>query len=499
MSGGTSGYRTGAWVVAAALALMATAACRGKATDQAVATRAGAFTVEAALDPDPPRQEGNALRVTVKDAQGKPVESATVGFEYLMPAMGAMAEMRGKGEVSAKGSGRYEVKFDVPMTGAWNLTLTIEAGGQRASAEYRMTVGAKGLTAAGTPAAAGPGEASRSADHGAETGVVVVDAQRRQAIGVRTEPVQRRLLVITIRAAGKVAYDQTRLHDVSVKYKGWIADLVADEPGQPVRKGQALFTLYSPELYAAQEELLSVITSQKTARATSAPDRADYLVQAARQRLRLWDLTETQIDRIAATGHAVQNVPIVSPVSGHLVEKNVVDGAAVEPGMRLLRIAGLDRVWVEADVYESELPLVKVGQAARVVLPYEPHRDFQGRISFVYPYVDPSTRTARVRVELANPGLELKPDMYANVELQRDLGFRLAVPEQAVLYAGERRFVFLDLGQGRLRPEQIEVGARAGDLFEVVKGLEEGDVIVTSGNFLVAAESRLKLAMEQWK
>jgi Cu(I)/Ag(I) efflux system membrane fusion protein len=181
------------------------------------------------------------------------------------------------------------------------------------------------------------------------------------------------------------------------------------------------------------------------------------------------------------------------------VEKNVVDGAAVEPGMKLFRIAALDRVWVEADVYESELPLVKVGQEARVMLPYEPHRYFQGRVAFLYPYLDPATRTARVRVELANPGLQLKPDMYANVELERDLGYRLAVPEQAVLYAGERRFVFLDLGQGRLRPQEIEVGARAGDLFEVAKGLKQGDVIVTSGNFLVAAESRLKLAMEQWK
>jgi Cu(I)/Ag(I) efflux system membrane fusion protein len=486
MSGGASKQRGWiAWTVAIAIVLTATASCRRKPGGDSVTASAGALTVEAALEPDPPRQQGNTLLVTVRDVQGKPVDAAIVGLEYLMPAMGAMAEMRGKGEVSAKGGGRYQARFDVPMTGTWNLMVTIAAGGQTASAEYRMTVGAKGLTAAGEAAP--------------ETGVVVVDAQRRQAIGVRTETVQPRRLVATIRAAGKVAYDQTRLRDVSVKYKGWIANLVADEPGQPVRKGQALFTLYSPELYATQEEMLSALASQQAARGTSAPDRADYLVQAARRRLRLWDLTEAEIDRIAATGRPVQNVPIVAPVSGHLVEKNVVDGAAVEPGMKLFRIAGLDRVWVEADVYESELPLVRVGQAARIVLPSDPHGDFQGRVSFLYPYVDPSTRTARVRVELANPGLVLKPDMYADVELQRDLGLRLAVPEQAVLYAGERRFVFLDLGQGRLRPQPIEVGARAGDLLEVVSGLREGDVIVTSGNFLVAAESRLKLALEQWK
>jgi Cu(I)/Ag(I) efflux system membrane fusion protein len=333
----------------------------------------------------------------------------------------------------------------------------------------------------------------------AQTGVVFVDAQRRQAIGVRTEPVRQRLLTATIRAVGQVAYDQTRLRDVSVKYKGWIANLVADKPGQAVRKGQVLFTLYSPELLAAQEEMLSALASQRDAAGTSAPDRADYLVRAARQRLRLWDLTEAQVDRIARTGQAVENVPIVSPVSGYLVEKNVVDGAAVESGMKLLRIAGLDRVWIEAEVYESELPLVKVGQAARVSLPYAPHRYFPGRIAFIYPYVDASTRTGRVRVELANPGLELKPEMYANVELQRELGYRLAVPEPAVLYAGERRFVFVDLGEGRLRPQEVELGARAGDHFEVLKGVKEGDVIVTSGNFLIAAESRLKLAMDQWK
>ncbi len=266
-----------------------------------------------------------------------------------------------------------------------------------------------------------------------------------------------------------------------------------------MRRGEPLFTLYSPDLYATQQELLTALASQRAAAKTSAPDRADYLVRAARQRLRLWDLSDDQIDRIARSGKPLQYVPILSPVSGSVVEKNVVEGAAVEPGARLFRIAGLDRVWVEAELYESELPLVHVGDEATVTLSYLPGEELHGRVAFVYPYLDDATRTGRVRVELDNPGRRLKPDMYANVELRRDLGERLVVPEEAILYAGARRFVFLDLGRGRLKPQRVEIGQRSDNLVEITDGLQEGDLIVTSGNFLIAAESRLKQAMEHWQ
>ena len=332
-----------------------------------------------------------------------------------------------------------------------------------------------------------------------QTGIVVVDARRRQAIGVTTAPVARRPLSVEIRAVGKVVVDEARLVDVTVKYRGWLGRLYADTTGEPVRRGEPLFTLYSPELYAAQQEYLGVLASQRAARATAAPERADYLVEAARQRLLLWDLTDRQIRRLEETGEAVEYIPIVSPASGYVVEKNVVEGATVEPGMPLYRIADLSRVWVEAEVYESELPLVEVGQLGEVTLPYLPGRSFPGRVAFVYPYLDGATRTGRVRVELANSELTLKPEMYANVRLTRDLGERLAVPEEAVLYAGERRFVFIDLGEDRLRPQQVELGVEAGDWVEVLSGLEAGDVVVTSGNFLIAAESRLKLALEHWR
>jgi Cu(I)/Ag(I) efflux system membrane fusion protein len=311
--------------------------------------------------------------------------------------------------------------------------------------------------------------------------------------------VERRELRTEVRAVGKVTYDETRLADVNVKYRGWIGRLHVDEPGQAVRRGQPLFTLYSPELYSAQQEYLTALESQRTARTSAAPQRADYLVQAARERLRLWDLSAGQIDRLAATGEAIEQIPILSPVSGFVVEKNVVEGASVEPGMKLFRIAGLDRVWVEAEVYESELPLVEEGQPAVVTLPSMPGTELRGEVAFVYPYLDGAARTGKVRVELANPGLKLKPDMFANVLLTRDLGERLAVPEGAVLYAGPKSYVFLDLGEGRLRPQRVETGREVDGWVEVLSGLSEGDVIVTSGNFLIAAESRLKVALDQWQ
>ena len=331
-----------------------------------------------------------------------------------------------------------------------------------------------------------------------ESGVVTLNPQRRQAIGIRTAVVERRPVSIRTRAVGKIVYDETRLAEVTVKYPGWVGALRADATGVRVRRGEPLFTLYSPELYATQEELLTAIASRSAARATSAPERADYLVEAARQRLRLWDIDDPQIEEILARGEPQKYLPILSPVDGYVIEKSIVQGAAVEPGQALYRIAGLDRIWIEAEVYESELPLVSLGQEALVTLPYLPGQTFRGRVSFVYPYLAEQTRTGRIRVELPNPGLELKPDMYANVELVSERGMRLVVPEEAVLYTGPRRLVFLDLGEGRLRPQEIQVGPKSGDFYEVLSGLEEGELVVTSGNFLVAAESRLKSALHHW-
>ena len=333
----------------------------------------------------------------------------------------------------------------------------------------------------------------------AASGMITIPPQRQQEIGVRTTTVERSPMRVELRAVGRVTYDERLLSDVTLKYRGWVRDLFVNTSGQYVEAGAPLFTLYSPELLAAQHELLTAVVSRRTAARTSAPARADYLVDAARERLRLWDLTEDQIDELIAEGRALTDVPILAPVSGHVVEKNVVAGSAIEPGTRMYRIAGLGSVWIEADVYEQDLGLVEVGQGARIDLPYTAEGTRRGQVAFVYPYLDDRTRTARVRIEVENRDLALKPDMYADVVFEIDLGPRLVVPEPAVLYAGSRRFVFVSLGDGKLEPRQIRLGRRSAELVEVVDGLDEGEVVVTSGNFLVAAESRLTLALEQWK
>jgi Cu(I)/Ag(I) efflux system membrane fusion protein len=331
-----------------------------------------------------------------------------------------------------------------------------------------------------------------------ESGEIVLDAGRRQRIGVTTARVERRPLTVPVRAVGQVTYDQTRLTDVTLRVGGWIGELYANRLGQQVQEGEPLFTLYSPDLFEGQQAYLDAVEKLQNARKLRSPSSADLLLETRRRRLRLSDLGPDQLDRLDQRGLPLELVPILSPASGHVIEKNVVAGAAVAPGMRLLRIAGLDRVWVEVEVYESELGLLDVGDAATVTLPHLPGQRFSGRIAFVYPWLDDATRTGRVRIELPNPRLALKPEMYAEVVFETALGERLAVPEEAILYAGDHRYVFLDLGAGRLRPQTVTLGQRAGEWVEILDGLAPGDEVVTSGNFLIAAEARLKLALDHW-
>lgn len=320
-----------------------------------------------------------------------------------------------------------------------------------------------------------------------ESGVVRVDEGRRLQLGIRTGAVARAPMQRTLRAVGRVAYDETRLRDVTLKLGGWITKLHVTQTGQPVRKGQLLFRLYSPELFAAQQEYLL------------ARGRHDALERAAAKKLELWGLTAAQIAEVAARGQPLEDVPFYAPGGGYVIEKNVVEGAAVQPGERLFRIAALDKVWVEAELFEADLPSVKPGAPATVELSYLPGATFAGKVAYVYPYLDPAARTGKVRIELPNAGRELKPDMYASVTFAIDLGTRLQIPIDAVVYTGMRRLVFVDLGEGRLRPQEVTLGARTDDQVEILSGLSAGQTVVTSGNFLVAAESRIRSAAKLWR
>ena len=327
-----------------------------------------------------------------------------------------------------------------------------------------------------------------------DTGTIVVDEVRRQQIGVRTAAAERRDVSRQIRAVGQVKVDETRLSDVNLRMSGWVHRLHVEETGQRVKRGQVLFTLYSPELYAAEREYLTALKRDREARS----DQSSELTRASERRLRLLGMSQAQIGRLARRGEAWENVPVLAPSTGYVIDKDVVEGGRIEAGTRVYRIAELSRLWVDADVYESDLAQVKKGQPVSVQLPYVPGQRFEGRVDYVYPTLDGVTRTGRVRVALENPDLALRPDMYADVELAVDLGERLVIPNSAVIYTGPRRLVFVDLGEGKLRPQEIQVGVRAGDYVEVTQGLEPGDVVVTSGNFLIAAESRIRSATEYW-
>lgn len=331
-------------------------------------------------------------------------------------------------------------------------------------------------------------------------GVVLIDDARRQLIGVRTGTVTEGPMQRSLRATGRVTYDESALTDVTLKVGGFITKLFVSRTGQRVKAGQTLFTLFSPDLFGAQQDFL--LASQSAAlmpSAGGAPSRVEMLGRAARTRLKLLGLGEAEIDALAKRGTPSESIAFPSPASGFVLEKDVVEGAAVQAGMRLFRIAALDKVWVEADVYEADLSQIRVGEEATVTLDYLPGHSYPAKVSSLYPFLDPTARTGKVRVELANKELELRPGMYASVLLaSSERAPRVQVPVDAVVYTGPRRLVFVDLGEGRFRPQEIHVGAEANGMYEVRDGLKAGDQVATSGVFLIAAEARISTAAKYW-
>lgn len=335
--------------------------------------------------------------------------------------------------------------------------------------------------------------------NGTESGVVVVPQERLQTIGVRYEAAAVRPLAKIIRTVGRVTADERRLAKVTIKFHGWIEQLFVSATGDHVKKGQELFTIYSPDLVATQEEYLLALEGRKQLGDSEFPEVArssQELLQATRHRLHLWDITEEHIRDLERTKQVTKTLPIHSPITGTVIGKEVLQGTHVEPGQELYTIADLSHVWVLADIYEYELPFVQLGQKAAVTLSYDPGTVLTGRVGFIYPTLDPKTRTAKVRFELVNPQEKLKPDMYANVELRVDVGTRLAIPQEAIIESGQKQVVFLHRGGGRLEPRLIKTGVRTGEWTEVLDGLKEGDHIVTSANFLIDSESRLKTALD---
>jgi Cu(I)/Ag(I) efflux system membrane fusion protein len=329
-------------------------------------------------------------------------------------------------------------------------------------------------------------------------GTVKISAQKQQLIGVRTATVQREELVRTLRTVGQVTADERKLAHIHLKVSGWVEDVYADYVGQLLKKGQPLFTIYSPDLLATEEEYLIAKRGETALGNSQFPDVAQgsrSLLQSSRERLKLWDISDEQIKKLDESRQVTRTMTYYSPIDGFIMERKAYPHAAITPDTDLYTIADLSDIWVNAEVYEFEVPYVRVGQTAQAQLSYYPGKRYTGKVTYIYPTVDPVARTVKVRLEFPNPNFELKPQMFANVEFKINYGKQILLPQEALLDSGEKQYVFLAHGDGMFEPRPVETGAKLDGKVMITSGLKPGDTVVLSGNFLIDSESRLKSAM----
>lgn len=313
----------------------------------------------------------------------------------------------------------------------------------------------------------------------------VPEPQQRK-MGVKTSKAVKKPVEHTIRTVGTVTADQTKEAHVHTRINGWIEQIYADYIGKPVRKGEPLFDLYSPDLVSTQEEFLAALRQGGAAREISA---------AAADRLKLWGVPDAEIARIRKAGKAKRALTFVSPVDGAIINKTAIKGMYITPEMELYHIADLSRVWVIVTLYEYDVAAISSGDLAEIQLPYDPNQALSAKISYVYPEIDLETRTAKARIELDNSKQKLKPGMFATVQIKKKLGESVVIPDDAVVDTGTRRIVFAKTSAVRFEPKEVKIGPRVGNEFIVLSGIKEGEEVVTGASFLIDAESKLQAAL----
>jgi multidrug efflux pump subunit AcrA (membrane-fusion protein) len=353
--------------------------------------------------------------------------------------------------------------------------------------------------------ASGPADAKPAAESGPSTNTeeaplspIQLSPRHLQEIGVTTAVVEMKETSDDLEAPGSVAMDEQRLAYVQTRFPGWIRDVFANATYQYVKKGQRLFTIYSPDLVSTEQEVLLAKQNQTTTTEHMhgvAVNEGNWLLQAAEEKLRKFDIPDSEIVRIEQRGTVERESPVESPASGYIIERNALPNAYVQPDTKLYTIADLSTVWVYANVFQTDVGRLKPGNRAQVTVDAYPGREFNGRIDQILPDVDPATRTVRVRLVFANPSIVLKPGMFVDVKMTAPLGRQLVIPASGVLQAGNRQIAFIDHGQGSLEPREIETGPRLEDSIVVLKGLKAGDRIVSSANFLVDSEAQLQGSM----
>jgi RND family efflux transporter MFP subunit len=328
-------------------------------------------------------------------------------------------------------------------------------------------------------------------------GSVMISADKQQLIGVRTAEVKRETLTRDVRTTGQIVADETKIAHVHVKVSGFIEKVFVDYVGQLVKKGQPLFTLYSPDLVSTQQEYLIAKRGEQTlgnSPFTEVAQGSQSLLRSSRERLKLWDINDDQINKLDESGEVSRTLTFYSPITGFVMDRKAFPQTSVTPDTELYTVSDFSTIWVNADIFEYEVPFVKLGQRAEIQLSYYPGKKWNGRVSFIYPTVDPMTRTVKVRLEFPNPDFQLKPQMFDDVQLKVGYGNQIVVPQEAVLDSGKEQTVFVVHEAGYFEPRKITTGATLDGKIVVLSGLQAGETVVTSGNFLVDSESRLKSA-----
>ena len=331
---------------------------------------------------------------------------------------------------------------------------------------------------------------------------IVIDPVTMQNMGVRSELVRKQKLSRTIRTVGHIDYNEEAIYVINTKIGGYIEKLYVDFTGETVKKGQPLLEIYSPELVNSQEEYISAYTSYLELKDSAIKDvrrGSELLFEATKRRLEYWDISDEQIQELQRTGKARKTMVIHSPANGIVVHKNAIEGVAVKPGQDLFRIADLSSIWLLAHIYEYQLPYLKLGQKATMSLPYFPGEVFNGQVEFIYPYLNEKTRDVKVRLRFPNPGLKLKPQMFADITIESELpGDRLVISEEAVIRTGKREIVFVDADGGMFTPREVITGSSGeGGIIEIKSGLFAGEIIVTSGQFMLDSESKTQEAIKK--
>ncbi|MDT8446537.1 MAG: efflux RND transporter periplasmic adaptor subunit [bacterium] len=445
----------------------------------------GEWVIDAlAIDPNPPQVGENLLTFTLNDAAGKPVEQAQIEIEAFMPEMGTMPRMSTTSQAESLGGGKYQAEVILSMGGGWELPIRIQKKGKTlAEFPFALSVGHPDILYKG------PDENAPDLPAGPN---VYLGKKRMMMIGVELGKAELRHLSKGLSSVARIELDETQVYDVSLKYSGDVEKLFANREGEFIKKGDPLFSIYSPELFEAQEIFLQLHRDSRSSKTDQ------VLYRSAREKLQLWDFSPEQMAELQKRQRPPRAQVITSPFTGFILKKNLVDGAFAKKGQPLFKIADLTQLWALAEIFEHEAYEVHAGDRAILSLPYQPGYRFEGKVDYLYPFLDPRTRTLKLRIEVGNEDLLLKPGMFADVEIRSDQGMRLSVPRRAVLYSGRHKYVFKTQGQGYFIPQEVETGVSDGEWVEITKGLEAGQMISFSANFLISSEAQLRNALPRF-